>query len=427
MSELPGVPTLGANDDAALQSPTEAGGIVVDHLAVGSLLNGRYRVLGEVGKGGMGVVYRASDALHPDRAVALKTIQGAALRPERVGWFKSEFRIMAELRHPNVAAVWDFEPLQGSGDYFFTMEYIEGRDLLKSGRELPRERVIEMFVEVCRALAYLHSRRIVHHDLKPANVLVDASGHVKLLDFGLAGAGRGGFLGTPAYMAPELRMGEGASDHRADLYSLGIMLYEVLVGRPPFEAPNLLELMRKHQSEAIVFPADLSPWLVLIVEKLTAKRASERYSSANNVIEDINRRGGLSYELQTAETRESYILSSPLVGRDREREQLLDWVWKRTGAGSDGGAAALFVSGVSGVGKSRLVREARHEAQLAGLAFVETKCYEAGASEFAPVTEVLRHVAHLAQSTGATELVEEQAQVLAMLDAPSMTGESPAS
>ena len=416
MGERRGVPTVATND-SAVHARTMVGAGASQALAVDSLLNGRYRVVSQVGEGGMGVVYRVSDALHPDRAVALKTIQSSRFKSEQVGWFKSEFRIMAGLRHPNVASVWDFEPLQGTADYFFTMEYIEGRDLMAYSRGLPRERVVGLVVDVCRALAYLHSRRIVHRDLKPANVLVDAAGHVKVLDFGLTSAGGGRLIGTPTYMAPELSLGEGAGDPRVDLYSLGIMFYEILIGRPPFQATKLLELLRKHKSEAIVFPAELPEWLRGIIEKLTAKEPSERYRSANGVIEDINRKGGLSYPLETAETRESYIASGRLVGREVERERLLEWLWKRTGEGGDRAAPAFFVSGVSGVGKSRLVREARHQAQLAGLAFVEGDCYEASGSEFAPVLEVLRHACSLAEAAGATDLVERHAEVMATFDA----------
>ena len=416
MSDRPGVPTV-ATKDSAVHAQTMVGASASKALAVDSLLNGRYRVLSQVGEGGMGVVYRVSDALHPDRAVALKTLHSSTLKAEQVGWFKSEFRIMAGLRHPNVASVWDFEPLQGTADYFFTMEYIEGRDLMSFSRGLLPERVIALFVDVCRALAYLHSRRIVHRDLKPANVLVDAAGHVKVLDFGLTSAGGRRLIGTPTYMAPELSLGEGAGDPRVDLYSLGIMLYEVLVGRPPFQATKLLDLLRKHKSEAIEFPAALSEWLRTIIETLTAKEPSKRYRSANGVIEDINRKGGFSYPLETAETKESYIASGRLVGRERERERLLEWLWKRTGEGSDRAVPAFFVSGVSGVGKSRLVREARHQAQLAGLAFVEGDCYEASVDEFAPVVEVLRHACSLAEAADATDLVERHAEVLATLDA----------
>ncbi len=115
----------------------------------------------------------------------------------------------------------------------------------------------------------------MHRDLKPANVLVDAGAHVKVLDFGLTSAGGGRLIGTPTYMAPELSLGEGAGDPRVDLYSLGIMLYELLVGRTPFQATKLLELLRKHKSEAIAFPAALPEWLRGIIEKLAAKEPSE--------------------------------------------------------------------------------------------------------------------------------------------------------
>src|SRR5262249_417728 len=164
----------------------------------------------------------------------------------RISWFKSEFKVMADLHHPHIAAVYDFEPLQGTGDYFFTMDYVAGSDLLSASAGQPLERIVELMVGVCRALGYMHSRRVVHFAVKAGNVVVDEDGKVKVLDFGLVGAGKSGnLIGTPAYMAPELSRGAGI-DHRADLYSLGIMFFQLVCRELPFSATSLLELLRMH-------------------------------------------------------------------------------------------------------------------------------------------------------------------------------------
>jgi hypothetical protein len=128
-------------------------------LPMSFMVNGRYQVLEVLGEGGMGVVYRVADQLHPERALALKTIQRATLTPERINMFKAEFRTMADLCHPNVATVYDFEPLRDGVDYLFTMEHVDGADLMRATRGAGQERVVGLVVQICRALSYLHSRR----------------------------------------------------------------------------------------------------------------------------------------------------------------------------------------------------------------------------------------------------------------------------
>jgi tetratricopeptide (TPR) repeat protein len=390
-------------------------------LPSGSIINGRYELRRLIGAGGMGSVYEVGDALHPERKVALKTIHGAVLRPERVSLFKSEFKTMAELRHPNVAAVYDFEPLQGSTDHFFTMEHIAGRDLLQASEGVSCSEIVAVLVQICRALSYLHSRKIVHFDIKPANILVDGEKRVRVLDFGIAGNGRGNMLlGTPAYMAPELLSDEADVDHRADLYSLGVVLYQLLARRVPFTGATVAILLQKHATEPVAFDDDTAArwpeWLRHITLRLCAKEPAERYRSANAVIEDINRLSGSGHQLETAETKESYILSSRFVGRERELERVLSYVWGKTGALTDASAGAMVLSGVSGVGKSRFVREVKQQAQLAGLPFVEGSCYEGAFDPLGPFADVHRHVARLARSSPASDLLERYSLALGSVD-----------
>ena len=157
-------------------------------LPMSFMVNGRYQMLEALGEGGVGMVYRVADQLHPERALALKTIRSAMLTTEGIKLFKAEFRTMADLCHPNVATVYDFEPLRDGVDYLFTMEHVDGADLMAATRGAGQERVVGLVVQICRALSYLHSRGIVHFDLKPANILVRSDDTVKVLDFGLVGS-----------------------------------------------------------------------------------------------------------------------------------------------------------------------------------------------------------------------------------------------
>ena len=218
------------------------------------MLDERYTVLEVAGEGGMGLVYRVRDALHPGRSVALKTLSPSFVDVSRAELLKAEFRTMSELSHPNIARVHDFERIAGTQQHAFTMEFVDGRDLLTASEGQPLESILDWVVEACRALRYLHSRGVVHADFKPHNVLVTRGGQVKVLDFGLSGvSGAGLVLGTPAYMAPELRAGV-ATGVASDLYAVGITLYQLVFGRLPFTGDTLQEVSRKHVQDALPFP-----------------------------------------------------------------------------------------------------------------------------------------------------------------------------
>ena len=158
------------------------------HLPIGAVINGRYQIQAVLGEGGMGVVYKVADQLHPERQVALKTIRGQSWQEDDLALFKAEFAIMTKLRHPNLATVYDFELMQGTDDYCFTMDYVDGQDLFHATEGASWQEVVDLVVQVGRALAYVHTRQVVHFDLKPANVFVTADRKAKVLDFGLAGA-----------------------------------------------------------------------------------------------------------------------------------------------------------------------------------------------------------------------------------------------
>jgi serine/threonine-protein kinase len=231
-----------------------------DVYTAGTLLAGRYRIVGLLGKGGMGEVYRADD-LTLGQPVALKFLpRFLEHEPRRLAQLLDEVRAARAVSHPAVCRVYDVGAADGR--HFLSMEYIDGEDLASSLRRIghfPADKGLEIARQLCAGLAAVHEKGLLHRDLKPANVMLDGRGKVRLTDFGLAGeleSGPGGreVAGTPAYMAPEQLAG-GPATIQSDIYALGLVLYEVFTGRRAFEAPTIADLRSKQQRET---PAQMS-------------------------------------------------------------------------------------------------------------------------------------------------------------------------
>jgi serine/threonine-protein kinase len=237
--------------------------------ALDNILNHKYRLVAELGRGAMGVVYRAEQLDvegHVQRLVALKTLRAElSTNPEFARRFLHEIRITMTLNNPHIVTVYD-SGRDETGQLYFTMELVQGqtlRELLRQEGSLSVEHTLHITGQICEALAEAHSRvdPIVHRDLKPANIFLaqrQGKDWAKIGDFGIAkivgdhtdGLTRTGMTpGTPRYMAPEQCLGH-TVDSRTDLYALGIMMYEMLVGHPPFRAENEYALLRKHVEEA---------------------------------------------------------------------------------------------------------------------------------------------------------------------------------
>jgi len=364
---------------------------------VGDLIEHRYRALSVIGSGGMGTLYRVSDEAHRHRSqegeiVALKTVKlrgPAADSPERVEHFQREFQLLTQLRHPNLVSVYDFG-ITTEGDLYFTMEWVEGEDLEPSRRPLEPEETVPVMVQVCRALAYLHARGVIHGDLKPHNVLITGD-QIKLVDFGLAHEIRSpeerARYYSPGYTAPEVRT-QHLIDHRTDLYSLGAMWYALLVGEAPMFMPGMGKerLIRFALDEALERQDQIPQALGGVIARLMATSPDNRYSSANEVIEAVNAVTGGAYALETEETASSYALRTHFVNREEEIDTL-QTLWKQ--AQSEAGRLIL-ISGESGVGKTRLVAELEVQAELEGARVVWGQCVESGGSAYHPWREVLR-------------------------------------
>src|SRR5271165_282906 len=263
---------------------------------------GRYEILGELGRGAMGVVYRASDPVI-GRTVAVKTIrlseEGTGLsRPELLSRFQTEARAAGLLTHPNIVVVYDAG--EENGLYYITMELVEGKSLqalLDAGHSFPTPRVLRIMEQTCSALQFAHERNIVHRDVKPANLMLTADDTVKVTDFGTAKILQFGtvqqtahVMGTPSYMSPEQVKGRPV-DGRSDIFSIGVMLYEMLTGEKPFPGQSITTVIYKIVNEDPIPPRQINPsihpGLNDIVLRALAKEPEVRYQSCRELLEDL--------------------------------------------------------------------------------------------------------------------------------------------
>src|SRR6188768_873411 len=262
----------------------------IDHgrFEPGALLDGRYRIVGRLGKGGMGEVYRADD-LKIGQQVALKFLpESVDVDPGRLTQLHTEVRMARQVSHPNVCRVYDAGEYEGHT--FLSMEYVDGEDLASLIRRVgrfPQDRAIELARQICAGLAAAHDRGVVHRDLKPANIMLDGSGKIRITDFGLAGAaGEVLRAGTPAYMAPEQLAG-GEVTPRSDIYALGLVLYELFTGRRALDAATMAELIAKREQADITLPTeivrDLDPGIERVIMRCLEPDPARRPGSALGV------------------------------------------------------------------------------------------------------------------------------------------------
>ncbi|MCY3578864.1 MAG: Stk1 family PASTA domain-containing Ser/Thr kinase [bacterium] len=298
------------------------------------LLGGRYRLQNQIARGGMTDVFLGQDTLL-SRPVAIKRLfPEFATDPSFVERFRREATAAANLNHPNIVAVYDWGSAEGT--YYIVMEYIEGKslaELLRGGSRLAPDQAAEIAMYVAAALGCAHENGVIHRDVKPGNVLLSPDGKVKVTDFGIAIAAFGGaeanltqtgsVMGTATYFSPEQAQGE-PLDHRSDLYSLGVVLYEMLCGRPPFAGDNSVAVAYKHVQQAVPSPSSLGvvlpESLEAITMKLLAKKPAQRYPTAKDLQRDLRRyregRHQLSPRHQPAEAQKE---ASPPSAKEPEK------------------------------------------------------------------------------------------------------------
>jgi serine/threonine-protein kinase len=267
---------------------------VSERLDTGTIVDGRYRIVNRLGSGGMADVYCAED-LQLGRRVALKVLyRRFAEDQEFVERFRREASSAAGLQHQHVVSVYDRG--EWDGTYWIAMEYLEGRSLKRVIQEegpLAPERAVDLAIQILRAARFAHRRGVIHRDLKPHNVIVDDEDRAKVTDFGIARAGAsdmtqtGSIMGTAQYLSPEQAQGHAVSA-QSDIYSVGIILYEMLTGRVPFEGESAVTIALKQVSEQPVPPSQLnsavSPGLEAVVMRALAKDPAQRYPDADAMI-----------------------------------------------------------------------------------------------------------------------------------------------
>lgn len=369
-------------------------------IAPGTVLRERYRLDGEIGRGGMGVVYRATD-LELMREVAVKVLPETGTSIDSRERLLREARAAAALNHPHIISVYDVG--EANGIPFFVMELVQGPSLSQA-RPVELSRIVEIGCQICAALEHAHANSIVHRDLKPDNVLLSTgpSGSVKLADLGLALPGYGSrisragmVVGTAAYMAPEQALGQPV-DGRADLYALGVLLYELTTGRLPFTGDDPLAIVSQHVHAPVVPPrvlrSDLPRALETLILRLLAKDPAQRLATA----------GEVRAALQDSLTAEEAIVEGDsagavaildslsrgrLVGRAVELSELRN-LWRRA---QEGRGHAVLLSGEPGAGKTRLAREITIQAAVEGAVVLTGGCYEYEATTpYLPFVEAFR-------------------------------------
>ena len=364
--------------------------------------SGRYVVERLLGQGAQKSVYLVDDTVL-GRQCALSMLNAALLDPGDVDRIKREAQTLAQLgTQPNIVTVHDYG--EEDGTPFIVCEYVPGgelRDELNAAAgPLPLERALTVAIDICRALSFAHGRDIVHRDLKPENVWLTEERSAKLGDFGIAlSAGRtrltmpGGASGTPLYMAPEQASG-GEIDARTDLYAFGVLLYELVTGRPPFVGDDPNSIMYQHVNTEPASPVEhnesLPPSLERLIMRLLAKAPGERPVDAEEVGAELRRiRESPTEEpadLESDEAGSQVVPWGQFIGRREEMDQLK----AALGNALSGRGSVVMLVGEPGIGKTRLAEEFGVYASLRGVQTLSGSCFEGGAAPYRPFVEAVR-------------------------------------
>jgi tetratricopeptide (TPR) repeat protein len=384
-------------------------------MQVGDIVDGRYRLLDVLGEGAAGKVFRCEDLGRGNKFVALKLLH--AKDPRWENFFRKEFEILSRLHHPNLVRVFDFAPAPELGSWYFTQELVVGKPLLDSLAGKKIDEVLALFVEICRALEFIHGHGVLHRDLKPANILVQTHAEpgerVRVLDFGLwreldptpqKGAR---WAGTPPYLASEVLRGFGHSI-TADLYAVGVTLFQVVTRKLPHGRGTPQELLaaRKAQPPTLQQLGYGNRALSDLLQRLLEEEPSRRPQSAAEVAAALSAlipNQAIAMPIALGRAR--------LVGRDSEQQLVAQFV-ERAKAGGEGTPRLVIIEGKDGVGKSRFAAELKASTQLSGSRAAIGTCLEDGRWAYRPIADLVRA---LAPSPRNPQLSDGERQVIERL------------
>lgn len=366
---------------------------------IGTQINNRYLVEAELGRGGMGVVYRAHDTLI-DRDVAVKVLWTTAQGRNRL---LREAQAAGRLNHPNIINIYDAGDSDGMS--YIVMELLDGESLFDRKPQTIEE-TLDIVRQICDALQHAHAHGIIHRDLKPENVIVTSQGVAKLTDFGLSRSitsrvsQEGIIVGTVYYLAPEQALRQDI-DSRADLYALGVLMYELFSGRLPFVADDPLGVISQHLNAPVVPPSNYNPQIPIeldsLIVRLMSKRPEDRPANAEEVRNILDHLDETTGELNPAGLANlsplDRLTRGRLVGRQEEFNQIKS-VWREILSGNIN-ENVLVISGEAGIGKTPLIKEIRSLTQVSGGRTFINECYAQGSAPYAPFIEILRTVPNL--------------------------------
>ncbi|HEY2093647.1 MAG TPA: sigma 54-interacting transcriptional regulator [Thermoanaerobaculia bacterium] len=339
------------------------------------------------------LVYRVFDA-SDNRDEAIKVLRHELSEPQQRLRFEAEFATLAELDHPNIVKVYDYGLVDDRYPYF-TMEYVHGRRISEFFDGKNWNALYDVVLHIASALHYIHRRGIVHLDLKPSNILIDESGCAKLMDFGLAIATRQvldrQIRGTLQYMAPEV-LKQDRVDSRADLYALGMTLYETVTGALPGYGKAPIDVIRMHLDEEIRPPSSINPQVPAALEeiilKLLEKDPRHRYASAAALLYAVAEASGHTVPTGELLLGQGELYAAPLIGRATEVNQLMSLIAQAR----DGSGGGVIIAGAEGVGKSRIVRDVILRAQIDGARVFSGRCPVNRKTIYAPFLDIFRQL-----------------------------------
>ncbi|MBN2384548.1 tetratricopeptide repeat protein [bacterium] len=367
------------------------------------VINKRYKVLRKIGEGGMGYVLLAEDILVPGRQCALKTLKQQQLNERHIQSFRTEFELIARLKHPNLINIYDFGHDQKKNMYYLAMEYLKGltlKDYLLEMTVLSPARALDILVELSRAMDFIHSRGILHHDLKPANIMLlplnaPQTFSIRIMDFGLAmlkSRVSNQIVGTLPYCAPEML--DFRADFRSDIFSMGACLYELLTGETVLNMRNTTALVTHLQNREL-YQARLDQALMKVerpaeqqlLRSMLAHDPDQRYPSFCAVIQAVNELFNTEYPLELLSNYQAYVLGTKYI----DRNQLLVKLEKSVRQPVMSRKLNL-IAGRKGSGKTRLMSEFGKRCHLDGVACLQGYSTEQGSRTFGPFLDILNEI-----------------------------------